>query len=195
MLKTRPPPSIIRVFDCWPSLAADRAIGHGWNSSSCPELDVPSYSTSLEQLSALHHHRIIYGLTNAVMFWHSAKKVHRYIRADTLPLGRKRVIYFGDIALARMIASEMSYLSGDHCSVPEAFTPRTTISPSTCTRSEWSYKSHGSFPYLKNKRSLPPEKVQKMKTKRVRPRTPDMLSSDSSDSSLIACTVVNIENR
>jgi serine/threonine protein kinase len=55
------------------------------------------------------------------MFLHSAKKVHRQIRADRLRLDHNREIYLGDFGLAWMVAPKMSYLNGDHCAVPEVF--------------------------------------------------------------------------
>jgi hypothetical protein len=36
----------------------------------------------------------------------------------------------------------------------------------------------GPFPYFKNNRSLPPDKVQMMKAKGVSQQTPELLSSD-----------------
>jgi serine/threonine protein kinase len=77
-------------------------------------VDVILFPTGLGQLSVSHQHKIIYAPANAIMFLHSAKKVHCQIRADMAHLDRNGKIYFGDFRLVRMVAPEMSCLNRDH---------------------------------------------------------------------------------
>jgi hypothetical protein len=181
MLETVSRWRILRIFDSGLPLAPDGRhrpwLEQFFVSGGCL-LDVIPYLTSLDQLSTFHQHKIIYRLASAVMFLHSAKEVHRQIRANTLRLDRNREIYLGAFRAgadgrARDARSKRGLLgrAGD----AHIF----ALQSSRRRRDGHLRAADRILHTFKNNRLLLPEKVQKMKAKEVRPQTPELLSDEA----------------